>query len=327
MRMVSMKEIAAAAGVSQATVSFVINERYKNGIKLSEEVVTRVLQYAKELGYVHNELASSMVKGESRVVALIATFRDRDYLMPTILGYCDAAAEHGYSVRLVSLGQDINTILTNIISFRVAGITAIEIGDELKRKIRPDFFKYKIPQDGLQGDTGHMSFDQTGAAELAPEYLISLGHRKITCVISGMDPIQQMRLNGYLKVMRRHDLTPCFLDYEDNIGMLLDALLAEKPEAVFCASDPLGLLLLQEMYRRGLRVPETFSVIGFGNVPGSDLCSPALTTVAEPYYDTGVRAFENIHSKIKTGCALSPELKPLSGLLIIRESTAPRKSN
>ena len=325
MSLVSMKEVAAAAGVSQATVSFVINGRYKRDIKLSDEVVSRVLRCAEDLGYIRDELASSMVSGRSQVVALLATFMD--FLMPTILGYCDAAAEHGYSVRLVSLGQDINKTLKSVIGFRIAGITAIELEEETKNQIHPDFFKYQIPQDGLQGDTGHMSFDQKGAAELAVRHLIEYGHRKIIFVVEFPHPIQQMRLDGYRNVSREHGLQPRDLVYQGDSCQLLDELLEAKPDAVFCSVDHTAMQLLQEMYRRKLTVPETFSLAGFGNIPGSELCSPALTTVAEPYYQTGIRAFENIYSKIHTGHGLPDNLKPLPGTLIVRESTAPNKQN
>ena len=78
--MISMKEIAAEAGVSRTTVSFVLNGRYERDLKISTEVVEKVKRTAEKLGYVRNELVQSLVKGKSKVIAIIAHFSD--FMMP-----------------------------------------------------------------------------------------------------------------------------------------------------------------------------------------------------------------------------------------------------
>ena len=97
--MVNMKEIAELAGVSRTTVSFVLNGRYREDIKISDAVVKKVLQAAKDVGYVRNELACSVLKGKSRVVAFMCDFYPA--MLPILQGYADAANDAGYAVKLI----------------------------------------------------------------------------------------------------------------------------------------------------------------------------------------------------------------------------------
>lgn len=102
--MISMKEIAAEAGVSRTTVSFVLNGRHERDLKISTEVVEKVKRTAEKLGYVRNELVQSLVKGKSKVIAIIAHFSD--FMMPIIRGYSETAAKYGYSISLISLNEN-----------------------------------------------------------------------------------------------------------------------------------------------------------------------------------------------------------------------------
>ena len=78
--MISMKDIAKEAGVSRATVSFVLNGKYGDNLKISEPVIRKVQMTAQRLGYIRNELVNSVVTGKSRVIALISDFSY--YMMP-----------------------------------------------------------------------------------------------------------------------------------------------------------------------------------------------------------------------------------------------------
>ena len=314
--MSSMKEIAAAAGVSRTTVSFVLNGRHKRDMKISPEIVSRVQATARELGYVRNELVHSLVSGKSRVIAIIGHFYN--FMMPIIRGYSDTAAKHNYSITLISrdAGYTLEEALRIAISYRVAGILLPGLTPQERDSIAPEFSKCGIPIPNLFYDK-RSSFDQERSAEIGVEYLVSLGHRKIFCLAT-RNPITNQRIKGYENVMRRCGLTPDIWE-ENSFAELIDA----HPDAVFCVTDGLAGRLLQFLYRKRIFIPEAFSLMGFGN-SGSANSAPPLTTIAEPYYETGCYACENLLHVINTGEPLE-DFQPLVGKLIIRDSTAPKK--
>ncbi|OQA77958.1 MAG: Ribose operon repressor [Lentisphaerae bacterium ADurb.Bin242] len=320
--MISMKEIANRAGVSRTTVSFVLNGRYKQDMKISDEVATRVLATADSLGYVKNELVQSVVTGKSRVIAVISEFHE--IMMSVVKGCVEEAAKYGYLVELIPLEEDINKALMTAVKYRAEGIFACDLPDKMMDEVDPKFFTFGIPSIGLKHNTGRMSFNQMKSAMLAAEHLVGLGHRKIICF--GMDgSIAQQRAEGYRRVMAEHRLEPVVFQPEPpgSLKELEEAvarIIKARPDAVFCVNDPLAMHLLNRLYKRRLFVPDTFSVAGFGNVSMSELASPPLTTVSEPYYETGRCVFQRILNLIKTGSESAPE--PFIGKLILRESTA-----
>lgn len=316
--MISMKEIAAEAGVSRTTVSFVLNGRYERDLKISTEVVEKVKRTAEKLGYVRNELVQSLVKGKSKVIAIIAHFSD--FMMPIIRGYSETAAKYGYSISLISLNENctLNQALMTAVEYRVSGIAVMTLEPEEKAQVNPGFFQYGIPVSGLDAN-GKSSFDQEGSAEVAVNYLISLGHRKIIC-LGQQSVVARQRIQGYLNIMEKNGLPPCILEDDSSHLSVHEAVVEANPDAVFCVNDPLALSLLQYLYHRRIFVPDAFSVVGFGNL-GAELASPSLTTIREPYYETGCRGFENLYSIIRDGRKSLPK-KRLVGELIIRESTA-----
>ena len=101
--MISMKEIAKEAGVSRATVSYVLNGKCGDNLKISEPVIRKVQATAQRLGYVRNELVNSVVTGKSRVIALISDFSY--YMMPAVKGCVEEAAMHHCLIKLIPLGE------------------------------------------------------------------------------------------------------------------------------------------------------------------------------------------------------------------------------
>ena len=241
-------------------------------------------------------------------------------MMPIIRGYSETAAKYGYSISLISLNENctLNQALMTAVEYRVSGIAVMTLEPEEKAQVNPGFFQYGIPVSGLDAN-GKSSFDQEGSAEVAVNYLVSLGHRKIIC-LGQQSVVAGQRIQGYLNIMEKNGLPPCILEDDSSHLSVHEAVVEANPDAVFCVNDPLALSLLQYLYHRRIFVPDAFSVVGFGNL-GAELASPSLTTIREPYYETGCRGFENLYSIIRDGRKSLPE-KHLVGELIIRESTA-----
>jgi len=323
--MIRMRDIAEKAGVSRTTVSFVLNGKYKSGLKISEPIVRRVLETADDLGYVRNEIANSVVTGKSRVIAIISLFQD--FMMPAIRGCMEEAQEYGCIVKLIPLGNDVNEAIKKAIAFRVGGIFAMSLPPEVIAQIDPKYLTSGIPSIGLS-NTGRMAFDQVRSSMLGTEYLISCGYRKILYWGCSYQ-IAQEREEGYLQVMRAHGLKPEVIrdkgkDDPLDIKKFEEVVHDFRPDVIQCFSDFLALRILGECYHRRLWIPDAFSILGFGNISASWNSAPLLSTIEEPYYETGRIMFRQIHELIETGRCGS--CKPLVGKVIPRETTFPQNT-
>jgi DNA-binding LacI/PurR family transcriptional regulator len=317
-RLISMKRIAQEVGVSRATVSYVLNGKYGDGLKISEPVVRKVQLAAERLGYVPNELVSSVVTGKSRVIAVISSFPD--FMMQMIKGCVEEAARHDCLIKLIPRKDDINHAIMQAVKFRVAGIFATSLPAEVIDQIDPRFFDFNIPSIGLTHNTGRMAFDQGATSCLGTEYLISMGHRRILFFGTNAE-VTSERAAGYREAMRRHHLKEEILmtDFSPSTEQrIYEKVIRLHPSAVQCCNDHLAMNLMHACYCRKLFVPEYFSILGFGNISGSAESSPHLTTVSEPYYETGVIMFRQIYQLISNG-KVTP-VKDLVGSVIERES-------
>ena len=313
--MITMKEIAKQAGVSRTTVSFVLNGRCHQDQRVSEAVQKKVLATAKKLGYIRNDLVLSLVKGRTCAVGIVSEFKD--FVFPIIRGYAQEAQNHGYSIRLFQVDNDLEGALTKAIQARMDAIVCLGISSSLTGSVPEHLSNMGIPVLGLDGvhSPDHQFFDQQKSAAAMTEYLVECGYRKIICY--GGNYLQMpLREAGYREVMEKNQLSPLFLNYHD---VSENELIDLKPDAVFCGDDYTACRLLQAAYLRHIRIPDAFGVAGFGNTNVSNFSSPALTTVDEPYFESGVIGMRNILLLLEN--KEIPKHSPIPGKLIIREST------
>ena len=163
-------------------------------------------------------------------------------------------------------------------------------------------YKYKIP---------YIKVDDQQAAYTATQFLIEKGHTKIALISGGKeDKISGItRVNGYRNALQDYDININeniikYGDFTYNSGiMCMEDLLQEKEDftAVFATSDEMALGALSVMHRNKIEVPEKISIIGYDNTLIAQMSNPPLTTVAQPLYEMGVKAFAKILSVLETG--------------------------
>ena len=313
--MITMKDIAERAGVSRTTVSFVLNRRCHQDQRISETVQKRVLDTAKELGYMRNDLVLSLVTGRSHAIGIVADFRD--FMFPIIRGYAQEAQNHGYSIRLFQMDDGLESALTRAIQARVDAIVCLGVSEAAAENIPDRIFRTGIPVTGIKQAASpvHPAFDQQGSAAATTEYLWQCGYRKIICY-GGNYRRMSLREAGYRTVMKKHHLRPAVMKSDE---VTPDDLIDLKPDAVFCGDDYLACRLLQAAYRRKIVIPDRFGVAGFGNTVAGQYSSPSLTTVDEPYFDNAVAAVRRLIARLEGKSFTEPA--PVIGKVIVREST------
>jgi DNA-binding LacI/PurR family transcriptional regulator len=175
------------------------------------------------------------------------------------------------------------------------------------------------------GDAFRVDIDNVCAAREMTEYLLQLGHRRIAFVHQEGEwifPFAYERLEGYRQAMAARGL------YDPDIAKLswdeaaaLDLSSPHRPTALFCAYDDEALRLMENLQRRGVRIPEDMSVVGFDDIPGASTSRPGLTTVRQPMTEIGEAAAQMLLSVIE-GAISEVYQECLPTELMVRQSAA-----
>lgn len=306
--MITLKDIAAASGVSSATVSYVMNRSAK--VKISAPTRKKVLAAAKRLGYEPNELARSVRRGYSNVIALVCTTGlASDYFYNIFNSICRTATARDYAVKVHALENDTPTALKMLVEQRVAGVLFHTSDFNKCRELALGLQKRGIPVAAVNcraniPDCPSFASDDRGGARAAVRHLYDAGCRNIACMTHrGTYDYIRLRNEGYRETMREllPDRAPMFLDGTvfrsgDKTNPLRKLLAdpSERPDGIFCIADGHAFHLYQLAYELGIRIPEELSIVGYGNLSGSADAMVPLTTVQQPFEEMGRLAAETV---------------------------------
>ena len=334
--MPTMSDIAAECGISRSVVSLVLNGRDKE-LGIAPSTRDQILRVAGEIGYCRNELAASIGKKHSQVLAFVtADMGSVEYTGRIQNGVLDAASERGYTVTVHRLKKNTNTeIIRKILGWRAAGVIFHVASLEKIREITDVLDKNAIPWGTVNlsnpGGIGVTTDDRSGI-ENAVRLLAEHGHRRIVFLAYGKMKLefQLNRENGYLEGMKKYvpDFQPliCRLagpEEMENMAYfsgLVNQWNQDKADAVICESDQLATALGRAAQSCGYSIPETFSLIGFGNSIIARTFSPPLSTIAQDFEEMGSRTVNWLADVIeKKGSVLSSGCRIPTGF-IQRES-------
>jgi LacI family transcriptional regulator len=331
-------DVAARAGVSSATVSYVVN----NGPRpVAEATRARVLAAIAELSYHPDAVARSLRARRSRALGLVVPDNANLFFAELAHRLESAAALHGYSILLCNSQEDLENERKHLATLRdrrVDGIVLIPTDatggyDHPWIDDIPVLALDRVPL-GWRGDAVHT--DGYAGGKLAVEHLLSLGHRRIG-LIHGPPKLTHARdrLKGNLDALaalgeahNRQYQDEGNFDYAGGWAAARALLaLPERPTALCCGNDALAVGALALAHAAGLRVPDDVSIAGFDNVPIAAFTVPALTTIAQPYGDMATKAIELLLDRIESPGS-EPEATPprqhiLDVALVTRKSTAP----
>ncbi len=331
---VTRDEVARAAGVSPATVSYVVN----NGPRpVAAETRTRVRETIKRLGYRPNAVAQSLRRRRTSMIGLILPDTHNPYFSEVARGIESVTFERGYTVVLCHSGYDVEHELKYVEvlhSERAAGVIWIPATDNHEPGERlVDFGVPLVILDrvvpGIQAPS--VVADNFRGGYLATEHLIGLGHRRIGCIGRPLDlSHSRERFRGYCAALKDHEipqdetlLVRGGLRLEDGRVAALRLLnLTSPPTAIFAYNDIMAIGALRAAFERGLKVPRDLSIVGFDNIPQAAYTCPALTTVRQLKLDMGRQGAELLLDLVENK-ALPESRTPVDVKLVVRESTGP----
>jgi LacI family transcriptional regulator len=334
-----IKDVAARAGVSQTTVSHVLNATPHT--RVSEETAARVRTAAEELGYRPNRLARGLRTQASDMIGLLTEeIATTPHAGRIILGAQEEASRRNLTLAIINseLNPDPEMDASQIQAFldrQADGIIyatvyhdVIEAPENLL--VRPAAL---IGARDVAGSIPAVLPDERGGAASVVDMLVAHGHRRIAFAASGDDvPATRGRLQGYVDAMSRAGLPTDDLiveggsDARGGYAATL-ALLDRGPTALFCYNDRMAMGAYRAAADRGLRIPDDLSVVGFDDqAPIPESLFPALTTVALPHYEMGAWAVaalaESIHGN-REAALLTAHPTMLDCPLVERDSVAP----
>lgn len=303
----TMTDVAAMAGVSQATVSLVLNG--SPGAKLSEATRKRVHQAAEELGYklVRRGQQSTSSDG-STIVFIVDEGATDPWMILAFEGARDKALEYGINVCLFVSHGDPETEATIVNQMNQLPLLGYIYGTILTRRVEltPPLQDQHVVLLNCYDEKRRLPCVVPGdllGGRMATERLIQAGHTRIG-MINGQNGIDATRdrLKGYKQALASNDI-PFAADlvrsgnWEPSSGykMTLELMaLKNPPEAIFCANDMMALGCYEALNELGFSVPDDIGVIGFDDRDIAKHMKPGLTTLILPHYEMGEIAAEQL---------------------------------
>lgn len=337
---VTQADVARRAGVSQRTVSNVVNKFPY----VSADVVVRVTEAIEALGYTPSHAARSLRSGRSGVLQLVVPELDVPYFAELARGVVKCAEEQGFGVMVrQTLGdRERERDALEGPSADYAEGTILSAVGSIEDLVSPGRTRPPVVLIGERSGMGlvdHIGIDDTAAAVQATAHLLESGRRRVAFV--GADPedslrMAELRLRGYEQALAAAGLTVDDdlvvrtrsyhrRDGEAAMAALLGLDPSRRPDAVFCATDLLALGALRAAHELGVRVPEDVAVVGFDGLEEGEFSVPTLSTVAPDKAELARVAVETLLARIAARAAAEPEPAPrdlpIPFRLAVRESS------
>lgn len=334
----TMRDIAKATGVSQSTVSRVLSGA-PTVVPIAEQTRERVLRSARELGYRPNPLARGLRGARTMLLGLIVREITDPFFAAAIEAASIEAGHHGYNVVLGHAHGRADEAFKLWRVLEARHCDAILFLGDLRGQ--PGFAEeLKVTHEPVvalwhgERTTGipTVNVDNRSGVTAALEHLSSLGHERIA--FAGRRPLGDIREreDAYVTYLDGHSISrrPEYLQDAQNdfIGGadVLDRLmnLAEPPTAVVGSTDVIAMGALHAAQRRGLRVPDDISIVGFDDIPVAAVTVPALTTVRMPTREMVEAAMKILINMLEGPLDETEGMHPvLEPSLVIRSSTGP----
>lgn len=345
-RAVTSVDVAWAAGVSQATVSVVLNGARSNA-RIKEETRARVLEAAHALGYVPNNAAQSLRRQRSGVIGLVPRMGEQasgGSLLPYQISRVMAQAAMGGGVHLVEASAETRTsrgseeLLRFLLNRRVDGVVfdSPPTEAEVRRVVGYGLPTVQIIRPQFAVPTPAVTVDATAGVDAAIAHLVALGHREIACVAhGGPHPTDRALVAAYTDALARHEIAApgthlrqvhSYSLHAGRAGTHALLALPRRPTALFVAGDTLAAGAMHALYEAGVRVPGAMSVVAYNDNLAAYL-APPLTCIPQPFAPVAASALALVMAQIEDGCAedgdggASPPHVVLPTTFTVRQST------
>ena len=330
--MASIKDVAALAGVSPATVSRVIN----GTAKVDTEKRERVMRAIAETGFVPNEAARTLFRKSAKLIGLIVPSIRNPYFTELAAHVDAAATANGYRPFLCNTGYDPEkekAAIQMLVSMNADAIIVASCSDQLRELIN----SCPIPVVALDArlysaDVEACIYcDYYSGGRAAAEHLIENGCRHIVCIKGPQYRYSaRSRYQGYRDVCQELGIPEHTVecDYDFNTGLAMtEELLEQYPDVdgIIACNDIVAISTYKVLHKRRIPVPDQIQIIGFDDISFSTLLSPELTTICQPIREMAQKAVELIVNNELTSMTGGKFVFPVT--LVKRQTTKKKGDN
>lgn len=332
---VTLSDVAKHAGVSIATVSYVMNDRAGVG----ERTRANVLRIADELGFRPNRVASGLRTGRTHVLGLVLADITNPFYPEIAGGVIAAAAEAGFQVFLSHGGPDggldgevVRALCDHQCGALIFTSLVVSDGPLLFDVVPPDMPIVQVVRriPGIHAD--FVGIDDRAGAREETRHLLDLGHRDVA-VLAGpfASSASSERTSGYLEALAEAgiELSPesvleCSLTADAGYRAAQQLLASRRrpPEAVLCGNDLIALGAIDAFLAHGLAVPDAISVAGYDDIWFASSRLVQLTTVRQPRHEMG-RAAVSLALERLADPDIAPREVIMKHELVVRRTTMP----
>ncbi|MFI6563276.1 LacI family DNA-binding transcriptional regulator [Streptomyces sp. NPDC050534] len=324
------RDVAQAAGVSQAAVSLVLGDKWRG--RVSEATAERVREAARELGYRPNLAARNLRLGRTRTVLLVVPALTTEFFAGVYTGAARVAAEHGFGVVLYPSPEGIGPARDPFASAQAAldGVIASSMAADALTAIRGDQLPLVMLDSDPEGSLGAatVNLDIADGVRQVVGHLLGLGHRRFlhlaADVASWTFEVRArelaLRVGAVPGTSVRTARAPISIEGALTAAEAALSAPGPLPTALVCDDDKLAAGAYKAARRLGLRVPDDISVTGLDDLALATALDPELTTVrldAELFGERGMRALLAVLE------GRAPEAGDIPVELVVRGSTAP----
>jgi len=309
MKYITLRTVAEKAKVSVNTASRAINNKPDINLKTKK----RILQIAKELGYIRNAAAVALRTKKTRTIGVVIADNSNPFYANVLNGMEEATREKNYHIILANTQRDYKKeeeAINLLLNKRVDGLLIAPVqdkDDDIKKLIEANIPFVIVGRDFENIELDAIYNDEVKGGFLATEYLIKKGHKRIT-LINGFlykSPAKG-RLEGYKNALKKYGIP-----FDDALVTVGDIDVKDGYErtrqlfgkglnftAIFAYNDIVAFGTMQAIKEKGLRIPEDIGLVGYDDIPFSSLINPPLTTIRLKKQDLGIESVKLLLSRI-----------------------------
>lgn len=338
--MITLRDLAAAVGVSPSAVSLVLNDRHVGRVNATTAARIRVM--AADMGYIPNQLARGLKTKRTHTIGVLS---DQVASVPfagrMLEGVQSESWDSGYLAMIIDTTDRAEMLDQSSRALLQRDIDAVIVAAQFHRQVDLPVIPPTLPVVVLDGFAAADAVadgvvpDERGAAFDATTHLIRHGHTRIAfCTVqSGTFVATELRRAGYQDALDADGIVgapslivelpePATAAAYAPVRRLLER--SDRPTAVFCFSDQIAFAVFQAATDLGLRIPDDLSVVGFDDQRFiADALRPGLTTMRLPHHDMGAWAARRAIDRIHGNVSAPPGVTTLPCPLIERGSVGP----
>jgi len=327
---VTIKEVAARAGVSVATISRVINGKGP----VRESTSRRVMETAQAMRYTPHGVARSLSMRRAHTVGLLLPDLHGEFFSEVIRGIDAVAQRHGYHMLVSSSHSEQSALEAALDAMRGRVDGLIVMSPDLDQEtLRSSLAACSavVLLNCAATDPGFDTFniDNVTGARTMTRHLLQLGHRRIAFIKGAEGNVDAVeRLRGFRLALRaarveRRDAWEIAGDFTEGGGYRAASLLLAqpcRPSALFAANDSMAIGALSALSDAAVPVPDEMAVVGFDDIPIARYTNPPLTSVHVPITQLGELATEKLVQSLASGGRWRPNSQTLPTALVVRQS-------